>query len=107
MSSNSGLSADFLCHLDDGRTLKAQVDMRDATAWERTFKKGWFENDRPSLAMMVWRCWHALQRQGEYPEGYPAFEKALVDMDAVRDDDGGEGSGDDVGPTPSSPGDES
>ena len=106
MSSNSGLSQDFLCYLDDGRTLKAQVDMRDATAWERTFKKGWFEHDRPSLAMMVWRCWHALNRQGEYPEGYPTFEAALVDLDAVAGDDGSPAEGESVDPTPSSLGDE-
>lgn len=98
MSSSSGLSAEFICHLDDGRALKAMVDMRDATAWERTFKKGWFESDRPSLAMLTWRCWHALQRQSEFPEGYPSFEKALVDLEAVADEE--------PDPTQSDPGEE-
>lgn len=96
--SASGLRQEFLVVLDDGSELKARCDLRDTTAWERAHKKGWFDQDRPSIQMMTWRCWNALTRQGDWTKPYTEFDRQVIDLDALDDDD--------ADPTRRAPGDE-
>lgn len=79
--SPSGLRMHYIVEMDDGRFYEARTTAADVLFYERTYKKGWFDESGQSFQRLLFVAWAALKRTGA-PEvdKFPDFEAHVVDV---------------------------
>jgi hypothetical protein len=88
--------------MDDGSIHTVQADNRDMLDYERTArKKGWPAPQEAQMEWMTYLAWHAMQREGVYPNvSYAEFTEECLSIDPTPIDPDGANPADPSPPVP-------